>query len=105
MNPGREGARSAKVELANREKEDNIVFPPIKNPSMHPDERPKGNVLEQLEFERMNKKREKAKLNYKGKTAQANFEEINSEYPEAKSMVNIQFNKPYLPDPFEKTTG
>jgi len=20
-------------------------------------------------------------------------------------MVNIQFNRPYLPDPFEKTTG
>lgn len=29
-------SKSAKIELANREKEDNIVLPPIKNPSMHP---------------------------------------------------------------------
>ena len=38
--------KSAKIELANREKEDNVHFPPIKNPSMHPLERPKGNHLE-----------------------------------------------------------
>lgn len=48
---------SAKVELANREKEDNITFPPIKNASMHPEERPKGNELEQMEFDRLMKKR------------------------------------------------
>ena len=66
--PTRE-AKSAKVELANREKEDNIVFPPIKNPSMHPEERPKGNVLEQLEFDKLMKKRMKAQKTYKGKTA------------------------------------
>lgn len=45
QSPARE-AKSAKIELANREKEDNIVLPPIKNPSMHPNERPKGNHLE-----------------------------------------------------------
>ena len=57
MSPDRE-PKSAKIELANREKEDDIVFPPIKNPSMHPEERPKGNHLEQLEFDRLMKKRE-----------------------------------------------
>ena len=97
--------KSAKVELGNREKEDNIVFPPIKNPSMHPLERPKGNHLEQIEFDRLMKKREKAESKRKGKTAQGNFEEINSDYPEAKDMINIEFKKPYLPDPFEKETG
>lgn len=45
QSPQRE-LKSAKVELANREKEDNIHFPPIKNPSMHPLERPRGNHLE-----------------------------------------------------------
>ena len=52
--------KSAKVELGNREKEDNITFPPIKNPSMHPMERPKGNHLEQLEFDRLMRKRAQA---------------------------------------------
>ena len=52
--------KSAKIELANREKEDNIVLPPIKNPSMHPQERPKGNHLEQIQFDRLMKKRDKA---------------------------------------------
>ena len=47
QSPQRE-LKSAKVELANREKEDNVVLPPIKHPSMHPEERPKGNHLEQL---------------------------------------------------------
>lgn len=28
-----------------------------------------------------------------------------SDYPEASNMVNIEFSKPYLPDPFEKETG
>jgi len=82
-------AKSAKVELANREKEDNITFPPIANPSMHPQERPKNNVLEQLEFDRLMKKREVAKKKYRGKTAEANFDEIMSDYPEARDMVNI----------------
>lgn len=39
------------------------------------------------------------------KTAQGNFEEIFSDYPESKDMINIKFEKPYLPDPFEKETG
>jgi len=56
---------------------------------MHPMERPKGNVLEQLEFDRHMKKREIAKNKYRGKTAGANYEEIYSDYPEAKDMVNI----------------
>lgn len=102
---GQREAKSAKVELANREMEDNIVLPPIGNPSMHPDERPKMNVLEKLEFERLMKKREVAKNKYRGKTAEANLEEILSDYPEARNMVNIQFTKPYLPDPFEKEIG
>jgi len=72
---------------------------------MHPLERPKGNHLEQIEFDRLMKKREKAESKRKGKTAQGNFEEINSDYPEAKDMINIEFKKPYLPDPFEKETG
>lgn len=59
MSPKRK-LQSAKVELANREKEDNIHFPPIKNASMHPEERPKGNHLEQLEFDRLMKRRDKA---------------------------------------------
>ena len=100
--PKQRELRSAKVELANREKEDNVVLPPIKNPSMHPEERPKGNHLEQIEFDRLMKRRERADRKYRGKTAQGNFEEINSEYPEARDMINIQFSKPYLPDPFEK---
>ena len=72
---------------------------------MHPEERPKMNVLEQLEFDRLMKRREVAKHKYRGKTAEGNFEEILSDYPELKDMVNIQFTKPYLPDPFEKETG
>jgi len=104
MGPTRE-LKSAKVELANREKEDNIHFPPIKNPSMHPLERPKGNHLEQIEFDRLMKKRAKADEKHLGKTAQGNWEEINSDYPEAKDLVNIEFKKPYLPDPFEKEMG
>ena len=51
------------------------------------------------------KRRAKADSKHRGKTAQGNFEEIYSDYPEAKDMVNIEFNKPYLPDPFEKETG
>lgn len=104
MSPKRE-LHSAKVELANREKEDNIHFPPIKNASMHPEERPKGNHLEQLEFDRLMKKREKVIQKHTQKTAQGNFEEIFSDYPESKDMINIKFEKPYLPDPFEKETG
>lgn len=34
------GLKSARVELANREKEDDIRFPPVRHPSMHPMERP-----------------------------------------------------------------
>ena len=97
--------KSAKIELGNREQEDNIHFPPIKNPSMHPEERPRGNYLEQLQFDRLMKRRERHKEKHLGKTAQANFEELFSEYPESKDLVNIHFNKPYLPDPFEKETG
>lgn len=102
---GQRNATSAKIELANREKEDDITFPPIANPSMHPEERPKMNVLEQIEFDRYMKRREVAKMKYRGKTAEANYEEIYSDYPEVKDMVNIQFTRPYLPDPFEKATG
>lgn len=51
------------------------------------------------------KKRAKANKSHKGKTAQANYEEIQSDYPEAREMMNIQFDKPYLPDPFDKTAG
>ena len=51
------------------------------------------------------KKRVKADSKRLGKTAQGNWEEINSDYPEAKDMINIEFKKPYLPDPFEKETG
>ena len=104
QSPQRE-LKSAKVELANREKEDNVVLPPIKHPSMHPQERPKGNHLEQLHFDRLMKRREKATSKHRGKTAQANFEEIASDYPEARDVVNIHFDRPYLPDPFEKETG
>jgi len=50
---------SAKVELANREKDDNIVLPPIKYPSMHPKEKPHGSAQEQLVFERLMRKNEK----------------------------------------------
>ena len=57
LSPARD-LKSAKVELANREKEDDIKFPPIKNPSMHPEERPRGNHLEQIEFDRLMKRRE-----------------------------------------------
>ena len=45
--------KSAKVEIANREKDHNVVFPPIKNPSMHPGERPHGTKLEEIYFEKM----------------------------------------------------
>jgi len=86
---GQREAKSAKIELANREKEDNITFPPIANPSMHPEERPKMNVLEQLEFDRLMKKRDVAKKKYRGKTAEGNFDEIVSDYPEVKDLVNI----------------
>lgn len=34
------GINSAKVEVVNREKDENFVLPPIKNPSMHPKEKP-----------------------------------------------------------------
>lgn len=51
------------------------------------------------------KKRDKASKNHKGKTAQGNYEEIQSDYPQAKDSLNIKFNKPYLPDPFDKTNG
>ena len=51
------------------------------------------------------KRREKANSKHRGKTAQANFEEIASDYPEAREVVNIHFDRPYLPDPFEKETG
>lgn len=97
--------KSAKVELANRETDENIHFPPIKNPSMHPNERPKGNYLEQLQFDRLMKKHERAVNTHQQKTAQANYEEIHSEYPQARDMLNIQFEKPYLPDPFERETN
>ena len=66
---------------------------------MHPEERPKVNVLEQIEFDRYMKKREIAKNKYRGKTAEANYEEIYSDYPEAKDMVNIKqlrLKKTYL---------
>ena len=44
-------------------------FPPIKNPSMHPLERPKGNHLEQIEFDRLMKRRDQAQKRHLGKTA------------------------------------
>ena len=50
--------KSAKVEMANREKDHNVVLPPIKNPSMHPAEKPHGSHLEEIHFEKMKKKRE-----------------------------------------------
>ena len=50
--------KSAKVEMANREKDHNVVLPPIKHPSMHPNEKPHGSHLEEIHFEKMQKKRE-----------------------------------------------
>lgn len=35
---------SAKVELINREKDENLTLPPIKHPSMHPKEKPFKNA-------------------------------------------------------------
>lgn len=72
---------------------------------MHPLERPKGNHLEQIEFDRLMKRRENAVKKHLGKTALGNFEEITSDYPQAREMVNIEFDKPYLPDPFDRETG
>lgn len=45
--------KSAKVEIANREKDHNVVFPPIDHPSMHPGEKPKGTHLEEIYFEKL----------------------------------------------------
>ena len=28
-----------------------------------------------------------------------------SDFPQAKDMININYDQPYLPDPFEKETG
>ena len=40
--------KSAKVEIANREKDHNVVLPPIDHPSMHPAEKPRGTQLEEI---------------------------------------------------------
>ena len=51
------------------------------------------------------KRRENATKRHLGKTAQGNFEEIASDYPQVQENINIEFSKPYLPDPFERETG
>ena len=52
--------QSGKVEVVNREKDETFVLPPIKYPSMHPAEKPFGTPLEQLQYEKLMKKRKKA---------------------------------------------
>lgn len=71
-NADSQSSKSAKVELANREKEENIQFPPVKFPSMHPHLRPKGGHLEELRFERTMKRRAKKNEKNKGKSAAEN---------------------------------
>ena len=61
--------------------------------------------MEQIEFDRLMKRRENATKKHLGKTAQGNFEEITSDYPQVKDNINIEFDRPYLPDPFERETG
>jgi len=56
---GKRQTASAKVELANREKEEDISFPPIKFPSMHPKEKPHGSYLEELAFEKRTRRQKK----------------------------------------------
>ena len=94
--------KSAKVELANREKDHNVVLPPIDHPSMHPAEKPRGTQLEEIYFEKMQKKREIAAKKHRQKTAAGNMEAVSREYPDAKEMINIHLGEDYLPDPFTK---
>lgn len=43
---------SAKVELINRDKYENLTLPPIKHPSMHPKEKPFKNAQEEILWEK-----------------------------------------------------
>ena len=88
--------------MANREKEENIKFPPVKFPSMHPHLRPKGGHLEEIRFERTMKRRAKKNEKNKGKSAAENARQIEQELPEIKQMINMNYDKAYLVDPFEK---
>ena len=94
--------KSAKVELADREKDHNVVLPPIDHPSMHPAEKPRGTQLDEIYFEKMQKKREIAAKKHRQKTAAGNMEAVSRDYPDAKEMINIHLGEDYLPDPFNK---
>jgi hypothetical protein len=69
---------------------------------MHPKEKPFGSALEQLNYDKIMKKRQKEESNRKQKTAAGNLEQVMSDFPEIKEMVNIRFGEDYLPDPFNK---
>ena len=88
--------------MVNREKDETFTLPPIKYPSMHPKEKPFGSALEQLNYDKIMKKRQKEESNRKQKTAAGNLEQVMSDFPEIKEMVNIRFGEDYLPDPFDK---
>ena len=81
--------QSGKVEVVNREKDETFTLPPIKYPSMHPKEKPFGTPLEQLQYEKLMKKRARAEQNHRQKTAAGNLEAVYSEYPEIKEMINL----------------
>ena len=69
---------------------------------MHPAEKPRGTQLDEIYFEKMQKKREIAAKKHRQKTAAGNMEAVSRDYPDAKEMINIHLGEDYLPDPFNK---
>ena len=90
---------SAKVELFNRVENPDMVLPPVKYPSLHPREKPFETYLDEIQFDKFARRREKDLKNKRLNTAEENYKSVVKDFPESKGLINIKMTDSSLPDP------
>lgn len=99
MNQKKRNVESAKVELFNRVENPDYKLPPIKYPSLHPKERPFESYLDEIQFDKFIRRREKDLAKRRLNTAEENYKSVAKDYPASKEHMNIHFADSSLPDP------
>lgn len=69
---------------------------------MHPKEKPFGNAEEQLNFERLMKKKKRDEAKQGHKNAESNLTSLLKDYPGTKQGINLKFVETELPDLLSK---
>lgn len=99
MNQKKRNVESAKVELFNRVENPDTILPKVKYPSLHPKERPFESYLDEIQFDKFIRRREKDLAKRRLNTAEENYKSVAKDFPASKDMMNIKMADTELPDP------